>query len=167
LYDRSQARYVTLQEVAALVRGGKSVTIRDSKTSEDLTTAVLMQILMEQHPERMGSFPAPVLHLILRANDAVLGLFREYLRQSQAILEFWQRSASAGPLAAPMEWMKALLSGGPPPAAPPADQALVDGLSRRVADLERRLVSSRDRGEQREADPPARRRPRAARPVAH
>jgi polyhydroxyalkanoate synthesis repressor PhaR len=57
LYDRSQARYVTLQEVAAMVREGKTVTVRDSKTDEDLTTTTLMQILLDQHPERAGCSP--------------------------------------------------------------------------------------------------------------
>src|SRR3954454_5444820 len=77
-YDRSQGRYVTLPEIAAMVRDGKAVSVRDSKTDEDLTSTVLMQIILEHHPERMGLLPVPVLHLMLRTNGVVLGLLREY-----------------------------------------------------------------------------------------
>src|SRR5262245_48844890 len=52
LYDRSQTRYVTLPEIAELVRKGRTVTVRDSKTGEDLTRSILTQIILEHHPER-------------------------------------------------------------------------------------------------------------------
>ena len=90
LYDRSEGRYVTLQEVEEKVRRGRTVTVRDSKTGEDLTRAVLTQILLERHPERMGLFPVSFLHLAIRANEAMLGLLTEYVRQSLAYAELLQ-----------------------------------------------------------------------------
>ena len=90
LYDRSEGRYVTLQDVEEKVRRGLTVTVRDSKTGDDLTRAVLTQILLERHPERMALFPVSFLHLAIRANDAMLGLLTEYVRQSLAYAELLQ-----------------------------------------------------------------------------
>jgi polyhydroxyalkanoate synthesis repressor PhaR len=144
LYDRSQARYVTLQEIAAMVREGKAVTVLDSKTNEDLTGPILTQIILEHYPERMELFPVPILHLMIRANDIVLGFLREYLRQSLAYLEFWQRAAAFSPMAVPMEWMKTMFPGGagagsPSPPAATSGEPDAKTLALRVAELERRL----------------------------
>src|SRR5262249_17235142 len=51
-YDRSQGRYVTLREIAAMVREGKTVNVRDSRTGDDITSTVLTQIILEHHPDR-------------------------------------------------------------------------------------------------------------------
>jgi polyhydroxyalkanoate synthesis repressor PhaR len=144
LYDRSQGRYVTLQEIAGMVREGKVVSVRDSKTDEDLTSTVLTQIILEHHPERMDLFPVPVLHLMIRTNGVVLGLLREYFRQSQAYVDFWQRAAAFNPVGTSVEWLKSLLparpdTGGGPPAAAPGGQADAAALARRLAEMERRL----------------------------
>ncbi len=148
LYDRSQGRYVTLEEIVAMIRAGKAVTVHDSKTGDDLTGTILTQILLEFHPERVDVFPVPVLHLLIRANDIVLAFVREYLRQSLTYLEFWQRAASFGTMATPWEWFKSLIPRGAAepagePTAPgarvPPPPADADALARRVEELERRL----------------------------
>src|SRR6516164_2749322 len=126
-YDSSQRKYVTLQEIANMVREGKNVSVRDSKTNDDLTSIILTQIILDQHPERMDLLPVPILHLMIRTNDVVLGMLREYFRQSLAYVDFWQRASAFTPLSASMEWLKALLPGGPaaprPPNIPPMEGA--------------------------------------------
>ena len=72
-YDRSQGKYVTLQDIAEMVKRGASVTVSDSRTGDDLTRAILTQIILDHHPERMDLFPVPVLHMMIQANDLVLG----------------------------------------------------------------------------------------------
>jgi polyhydroxyalkanoate synthesis repressor PhaR len=141
LYDRSQGRYVTLQEIAAMVREGKAVCVRDSKTNDDLTSVILTQIILEHHPERMELLPVPILHQMIRTNSVVLGLLREYFHQSLAYLEFWERASAFNPIAGSVEWMKAFLptqpaAGSGPAASGPAD---AEALARRIADMERRL----------------------------
>jgi polyhydroxyalkanoate synthesis repressor PhaR len=135
LYDRGRGRYVTLRDVEAVVRGGGTVTVRDSKTGEDLTRSVLTQILLERHPERMELFPVGFLHLMIRANEIMLGFLRAYTRQALAYAEVMQRTAALNPLAAPAEWLKAFV-----PNVPAAE---ADALARRVAELERRLEELR------------------------
>ncbi|HZY85040.1 MAG TPA: polyhydroxyalkanoate synthesis regulator DNA-binding domain-containing protein [Gemmataceae bacterium] len=143
LYDRSEGRYVTLQDVEEKVRRGLTVMVRDSKTGEDLTRAVLTQILLERHPERMGLFPVSFLHLAIRANEAMLGLLTEYVRQSLAYAELLQHAAPVNPLLGPQAWLRAFL-----PNLAPRDEAGggLDAIASRLAELERRLDDLRAGG---------------------
>jgi polyhydroxyalkanoate synthesis repressor PhaR len=147
LYDRSEGRYVTLQDVEEKVRGGRTVTVRDSKTGEDLTRVVLTQILLERHPERMALFPVPFLHLAIRADGALLGPLTEYVRQSLAYAELLQQAAPANPLLAPQAWLRAFLPNlAPRGDAGPGPAAVLDAIAGRLADLEQRLDQLRAGG---------------------
>ncbi len=143
MYDRSRGRYVTLQDVEETVRRGGTVTVRDSKTGEDLTRPILVQILLERHPKRMELFPVPFLHLALRANEVMLGALRDYVRGSLPYAELMQRAASFNPLLTPAEWMRSLMPGLPPAPLPPEEKGEGGGelelLKRRIAELERRI----------------------------
>jgi polyhydroxyalkanoate synthesis repressor PhaR len=143
LYDRSQARYVTLQDVEETVRRGRTVTVRDSKTGEDLTRSILAQIILERYPERMELVPVDFLHLVIRANEVVLGGLREYVRQSLAYFDMMQRAAVINPIADLGNWMRAVWPGLPPQGQPgpssPGAGPDAEALARRVAELERRL----------------------------
>jgi polyhydroxyalkanoate synthesis repressor PhaR len=143
LYDRSEGRYVTLRDVEEKVRRGLTVTVRDSKTGEDLTRAVLTQILLERHPERMELFPVSFLHLAIRANEAMLGLLTEYVRQSLAYAELLQHATPVNPLLSPQAWLRAFL-----PSPAPHDEAgdTLGAMAQRLADLERRLDQLRAAG---------------------
>jgi polyhydroxyalkanoate synthesis repressor PhaR len=142
LYDRSRGRYVTLLEVADLVREGKTVTVRDSKTGEDLTHAFLAQIILDQHPERLELLPIGMLNAMIRANETALGFLRDYLRQSLNYMEMLQRPAAADPLLVSLPWLRALLPGVPVAPAPGPDPA---ALLQRISELERRLDDLQNR----------------------
>ncbi|MFO0888449.1 MAG: polyhydroxyalkanoate synthesis regulator DNA-binding domain-containing protein [Isosphaeraceae bacterium] len=145
LYDRQSRRYITLQDLEDLVTGGKKIEVRDSRTGEDLTRAILTQILLERHPEKMEMFPVAMLHGILQANDLVLEFLRTYLRQSLAVLEQMQQpTAPLNPFLTPIDWVRAMipttLPFSPPRAAePPASAPLADNLALRISELEERL----------------------------
>jgi polyhydroxyalkanoate synthesis repressor PhaR len=51
LYDTHQSRYVTLEDVAIMIRNGKPVQIVDASTGEDVTAFILTQIVLSVHPE--------------------------------------------------------------------------------------------------------------------
>ena len=57
LYDVAARRYVTLDELQALVAGGEEVTVLDQKTGEDLTSLTLAQILLEGLRQRTARIP--------------------------------------------------------------------------------------------------------------
>ena len=48
LYDTSQSCYVTIDNVRDLVMGHERFRVLDSKSGEDLTRSILLQIIMEQ-----------------------------------------------------------------------------------------------------------------------
>jgi polyhydroxyalkanoate synthesis repressor PhaR len=141
LYDRSRRRYVTLPEIADLVRQGQTVTVRDSKTGEDLTRSVLTQIILDQHPERMELLPVSMLNAMIRANEAALSFLRDYLQQSLSYLDWLQRPAAVNPLLMPPPWLRAFL----PNAAAVAPDPDAAALLRRIAELERRLDEVQNR----------------------
>jgi len=130
-YDRSRQRYVTLGDIEELVRQGRTVEVRDSRTGEDLTRQVLTQILLERHPEKMELVPAALLHGLLRANDLAAEFWRAYLRQALLALEGLQRALD------PLGWLPGRLPGRPAPAAPAEGP---EALARRLAALEERLA---------------------------
>ncbi len=65
LYDTSASAYVNLEDLAALVASGEQLQVLDAQSGEDLSKAVLMQILIEQ--EGGGQlFPVGLLHRMIR-----------------------------------------------------------------------------------------------------
>ncbi len=48
LYDTVESRYVTLDEIAEMIKGGAEVRIVDTRTKEDLTSVTLAQIIFEE-----------------------------------------------------------------------------------------------------------------------
>ena len=48
LYDTVESRYVTLEEIAAMIKAGAEVKIIDNRTKEDLTSVTLAQIIFEE-----------------------------------------------------------------------------------------------------------------------
>jgi polyhydroxyalkanoate synthesis repressor PhaR len=48
LYDTVESRYVTLDEIAGMVKSGTEVRIIDNRTKEDLTSVTLAQIIFEE-----------------------------------------------------------------------------------------------------------------------
>jgi polyhydroxyalkanoate synthesis repressor PhaR len=143
---------VTLREIAAMVREGRTVNVRDSATGDDMTSTVLTQIILEHHPDRMELLPVPVLHLMIRTNGVVLGLLREYFRQSLQYLEFWQRASAFNPVAASMQWLNSLMPSAPMtgdsrPPSPASGQADAETLAQRLTEMEHRLNATKPAGE--------------------
>lgn len=48
LYDTEESRYIKLSEIRALIENGEQIKVVDSKTKEDITRSILLQIIMEQ-----------------------------------------------------------------------------------------------------------------------
>jgi len=158
LYDRQARRYITLQDLEDLVLQGKKIEVRDSRTGEDLTRAILTQILLERHPEKMEMFPVAMLHGILQANDLVLDFLRSYLRQSLAILEQMQQPAPLAPFLASMDWMRAMMPTTVPFTPPRTGPG--GAVASSPSDLYARLASLESRI--RRLEQPARGNPRKA-----
>lgn len=67
LYDTVASRYVTLDDIAVLIRGGEDVQIIDNRTSEDLTSVTLTQIIFEQEKKKKSLLPLATLRNIVQS----------------------------------------------------------------------------------------------------
>jgi polyhydroxyalkanoate synthesis repressor PhaR len=65
LYDTVESRYVTLDEIADMVKQGIEVQIVDNRTKEDLTSVTLAQIVFEEEKKK-NQMPLSVLREIIR-----------------------------------------------------------------------------------------------------
>jgi polyhydroxyalkanoate synthesis repressor PhaR len=45
LYDTDAARYLSLEDIGEMLRSGRRLTVRDARSGEDVTQAVLAQIV--------------------------------------------------------------------------------------------------------------------------
>lgn len=82
LYDTEKSAYVTLIQVADYIRNGRQVSIFDAKTKEDVTAFILTQIVLEEAKNKNTLLPAPLLHIIIRYGDNLLGeFFEKYFHQ--------------------------------------------------------------------------------------
>jgi polyhydroxyalkanoate synthesis repressor PhaR len=83
LYDNTRSAYVTLEQVAEMIKAGRSVTAVDAKTGEDVTAFVLTQIVLEEARKKNALLPVALLHMIIRYGDNILGeFFDKYLEQT-------------------------------------------------------------------------------------
>jgi polyhydroxyalkanoate synthesis repressor PhaR len=79
LYDTAESRYITLAELEASVRRGVEVRVVDSKTSEDLTQATLVQIILDSRGAGTLLPVALLTQLIRMGDDALAEFFGRYL----------------------------------------------------------------------------------------
>jgi len=87
LYDTADKRYVTLEQVAALIREGAEVKVVDNESGEDLTSVTLSQILVEQEKKREGALPRNFLNELVKSSTT----FFDYLRKT---LGSWMSAAN-------------------------------------------------------------------------
>ena len=66
LYDAETRRYVTLADLAGMVASGLELRVLDQRTGEDLTPAMLAQVILEGIKERTASIPRQVLSRLIR-----------------------------------------------------------------------------------------------------
>lgn len=75
LYNTETSTYVTLEDLATMVRSDRDFVVFDAKTGDDLTHSVLTQIIVEQE-NRVGGqtlLPVPFLRQLIRFYDDSIG----------------------------------------------------------------------------------------------
>jgi polyhydroxyalkanoate synthesis repressor PhaR len=78
LYDTQDSRYVTLLQIAEMVRGGEEVQIIDNNTKDDLTEVTLAQIIYEEQKAHSRNVPLQTLkEIIHQRTEKVLSDLRE------------------------------------------------------------------------------------------
>lgn len=82
LYDTERSCYVTLDEIAEMVRDGEDVRIVDNRSGEDLTTVTLAQIVYEEEKRDRKLLPLQSLRMIIQSPSEFLH------RISRPVVEF-------------------------------------------------------------------------------
>src|ERR1700745_4167205 len=83
LYDTETSAYITLAEVKDLVLQYKEFRVQDAKTGDDLTRAILLQIILEEESGGVPMFSTDMLANIFRYyGHAMQGLMGSYLERS-------------------------------------------------------------------------------------
>lgn len=75
LYNTETSTYVTLDDLAAMVRSDKDFVVFDAKSGDDLTHSVLTQIIVDQESREGGQtlLPVPFLRQLIRFYDDQIG----------------------------------------------------------------------------------------------
>jgi polyhydroxyalkanoate synthesis repressor PhaR len=147
LYDSSRSTYVTLEDIASLIREGKEVKVIDAKTNEDLTKSTLALIILEEERHKKNLLPLSFMYQLIKYGESIQGVFQEYLSSGfEAFLASQQEAQKRM-----AEW-----AAGPPGKATHAEQAKgasdkeaslkaeVDELKRKLGELERRLKAEEE-----------------------
>jgi polyhydroxyalkanoate synthesis repressor PhaR len=84
LYNTGTSTYVTLEDLATMVKAGSNFVVYDAKTGEDITRSVLAQIIFEQeNKEGQSLLPIAFLRQLIRFyGDSMQMLVPRYLEVS-------------------------------------------------------------------------------------
>lgn len=72
LYDTSRSRYVTLSNIAEMIKEGQEVKVVDNKTKRDLTGLTLAQIIFEEEKRDRPFLPLSALRGIIQSGSESL-----------------------------------------------------------------------------------------------
>ncbi len=79
LYNTDSKKYVTLDQLAKLIRTGDEVQILDHTTGEDLSAVTLTQVIYEQEKKQAGFLPRSVLTGLVQSGGKTLTSLRRTL----------------------------------------------------------------------------------------
>ena len=85
LYNTSTSSYVTLDDLSRMVKQGHEFVVFDAKTSEEITRAVLTQIIVEEEQKGQSILPISFLRqLISLYGDSMQWLVPRYLEHAMS-----------------------------------------------------------------------------------
>jgi polyhydroxyalkanoate synthesis repressor PhaR len=136
LYDTQQSCYVTLDDIAKMIRNNEEVLVVDNKTKKDITSSTLTQIIFEAEKKAKNYISIDTLREIIQTGTGSISSYLE---------KVLNRPVSAAPKA------EGTLS-APMAASSPADMKdLLDSTTRSFDDiqkkLEDRLAQATEKGE--------------------
>ena len=83
LYNTASSTYVTLEDLARMVKQGVDFTVHDAKTGEDITRSVLTQIIFEEENKGQNLLPIKFLRQLIRFyGDQMQAFVPSYLEMS-------------------------------------------------------------------------------------
>ena len=144
LYDTGASRYVTLSDIARLVRDGKEVRVVDGRTGKDITRIIMTQIIVEDAKEQKVALPLQLLTQLVRASDKASHDFLSwYLENASDLYQKAQSTVTSGLSEAkkvalnPLDFVSNLLGSQTRPTA--SENREVEALRRQVEELQAQL----------------------------
>jgi polyhydroxyalkanoate synthesis repressor PhaR len=88
LYDTHESSYVTLDEIAKMIRAGEDIRVIDNKTKNDITASTLTQLLYESERKAKTQPSVNLLKAIIRSGDGSFsGFIQERLKGELSAIE--------------------------------------------------------------------------------
>ncbi len=167
-YDATRSCHVTLNELLDLVRSGRDVHITDSRSGNDITNQVLLQIMLDRDNLKLDLFPSTMLHWMLRSERQVLRntmepflspLFGMMATSQKQFDSYVRQVTNGGSIPPPYDWFNQMSQTLQPqepaeespatendePAAPPQENETINDLREQIGDLSRRIEELGDR----------------------
>ena len=92
LYDTRTSTYITLADVKQLVLGNEDFQVVDAKSGDDLTRAVLLQIILEEESGGSPMFTSDVLTQFIRSyGSAMQGMMGGYIERNLQLFQELQK----------------------------------------------------------------------------
>lgn len=83
LYDASQSRHITLDDIRTMVVNGEQVKVIEDKTNEDITRLILLQVIADQEQFGRPILSTPLLESLIRFyGNSLQGFLSTYLEKS-------------------------------------------------------------------------------------
>ena len=83
LYDASQSRHITLDDIRTLIIKGEKIKVVEDKTGHDITRHILLQVIAEQEQFGRPILSTPVLESIIRFyGSSMQGFLASFLEKS-------------------------------------------------------------------------------------
>lgn len=96
LYNTESSAYITLDNLAEMVRKGRDFVVYDAKTGEDITRGVLTQIIVEEEGKGQNLLPTAFLRqLIGLYGGSMQGIVPNYLEQAMSAFAEQQEQVRA------------------------------------------------------------------------
>jgi polyhydroxyalkanoate synthesis repressor PhaR len=110
LYDTDTSTYITLAEVKKLVMLREPVQVRDAKTGDDLTRAILLQIILEEEAGGAPMFTEQALANIIRFyGNTMQGFLGPYLEKNvQTFMDLQSKMGEQAKGLTPEAWANLL-----------------------------------------------------------
>lgn len=156
LYNTGTSSYITLEDIAQMVREETDFVVLDAKTGDDITHQILTQIILDQESNGKGAQMLPVSFLrdlIGMYGNSMQSMIPGYLEASMAsfrknraeLAEAWSKGLTANPFAKIAETniammraaAEAFMPGNKP--APPAKDDDLAGLREQMAEMQKKL----------------------------
>lgn len=85
LYDTVESRYVTLDEIAEMIKAGQEVKVLDNRSKEDLTSVTLAQIIFEEEKKTSKMSLRMLRDLIRHGGERAQAFVEERVEAARAV----------------------------------------------------------------------------------